>query len=320
MNQIWPIGLHQGRGICCRCAGKSPEGAWEKFRTRVEQLGGTVLEAAWKGSTEPHACLCPEGHPCTPQPSSVMRGQGLCRTCAGRDPAAARAEFLARVQELGGVVLDPDGWLGVVRDHAIRCPEGHTTTLRPVVLSQGGRLCKECPAPRTLKAEAEFRARVAELGGALHETRWLGWDRGHSATCREGHSCSPIPVNVSQGKGICPTCAGKVWDVLYVVADEWGELVKVGITSGDPRPRLADHRRLLGLDRVVRLHTGLPDGVARELERQVLAGLEAAGVSPVWGRETFYGPRALNRMLALIDHHPAVRQASRDEPGELLQS
>ncbi|MER5697818.1 hypothetical protein ACWDBO_36980 [Streptomyces mirabilis] len=104
-----------------------------------------------------------------------------------------------------------------------------------------------------------------------------------------------------------------------MVADEWCELVKVGITSGDPRPRLARHRRDLGLGHVERLITGLPDGVARELERQVLTELVAAGVPPVWGKELFYGPRALNRMLALIDHHPAVRQASQGKTDELLQ-
>ncbi|WP_146229070.1 GIY-YIG nuclease family protein [Streptomyces sp. NWU339] len=111
-----------------------------------------------------------------------------------------------------------------------------------------------------------------------------------------------------QGQGICRKCKGKAWDVLYVVQDEAGDVVKIGVTSGDPRDRLRRHRRS-DLDQVVRLFTGLPEGVAYELEQMVLAVLRDAGEAPVRGRE-YFPSRVLPLVLNLIDHHPSTRPAS----------
>jgi hypothetical protein len=105
------------------------------------------------------------------------------------------------------------------------------------------------------------------------------------------------------GGGICAACAGREWDVLYVVTDDLG-VVKFGITSGDARPRLRVHKRD-GLDQIVRLFTGLPDGIARPLEDNIKAALRDAGEEPVRGRE-YFPARALPLILDLIDHHPAI--------------
>lgn len=185
VTRIWPIGLHQGRGICRVCSFRTrscspPEEAWERFKAQVERLGGVVLEGAWKGKDEPHACLCSKGHKCTPRPGHVNRGVGMCRTCAGSDPHVA---------------------------------------------------------------EAAFRARVAELGGDVLEPIWLGSGKPHRVLCSEGHECTPTPSAVQRGGGICRMCAGKRWDVFYVVTDEDANTVKFGVTSGDPRPRLKNHAR-----------------------------------------------------------------------------
>lgn len=234
--RIWPIGLHQGRGICSMCSGVSPQGAWEKFRSRVEQLGGVVLEEAWKGNDEPHACLCSEGHQCAPRPGHLRKGVGMCRTCAGMDPRVAEAAFRARVEELGGEVLEPT---------------------------------------------------------------WLGSGKPHRIRCSKGHECTPAPGGVQQGHGICRVCAGKVWDVFYVVADEINDTVKFGITSGDSRPRLKNHARD-GFDSVVRLIEGLPGDLAPRLERAVLAALRDAREAPVRGRE-YFPARVLGLVLDVVD-------------------
>lgn len=236
MNRIWPIGLHQGRGICRACVGFDPEGQWEKFKARVERLGGVVLEEAWKGKDEPHACLCPEGHRCAPRPGHVRAGIGICRTCAGMDSRVAEAAFRARVEELGGEVLEPT---------------------------------------------------------------WLGSGKPHRVRCSEGHECTPTPGAVQQGCGICRVCAGKAWDVFYVVADEINSTVKVGITSGDPRPRLGIHARD-GFGSVVRLIEDLPDDLAPRLERAVLAALRDAREAPVRGRE-YFPARVLGLVLDVVD-------------------
>ncbi|WP_331746823.1 hypothetical protein [Streptomyces sp. NBC_00842] len=153
-------------------------------------------------------------------------------------------------------------------------------------------------------AEAAFRARLAELGATLLEPTWLGANTTHRVRCAAGHDCTPRPGNIRSGDGLCRACAGKAWDALYVVADDL-DVVKFGITSGDPRPRLSVHRRD-GLDQIVRLFTGLPDGIARELEDTLRAALRDAREEPVRGRE-YFPARALPLILDLIDHHPAIR-------------
>lgn len=143
VGQIWPIGLHQRRGICASCGDKSPQATWQKFKAQIEQLGGVVLEEAWKGNNEPHACLCSERHRCAPRPAHVLKGIGMCRTCAGRDPRAAEAAFRARVAELGGEVLEP-AWLGSRNPHRGRCSAGHACSPIPDCVQAGGGICREC--------------------------------------------------------------------------------------------------------------------------------------------------------------------------------
>jgi len=236
LSRIWPIGLHQGRGICSVCSGFDPEGQWEKFKARVEQLGGVVLEEAWKGKDEPHACLCLERHQCAPRPGQVRKGIGICRTCAGSDPRVAEAAFRARVKRLGGEVLEPI-WLGNGKPHRVRCPKGHEST--------------------------------------------------------------PTPSAVQQGGGICRVCAGKSWDVFYVVADEVNDTLKFGITSGDPRARLGVHARN-GFNSVIRLIEGLPGDLAPRLERAILCALRDAREAPVRGRE-YFPARVLALVLDVVD-------------------
>lgn len=234
--RTWPIGLDRGRGICGSCTDRSPQATWEKFKARVEQLGGVVLEEAWKGNNEPHACLCPEGHQCSPRPGHVLQGIGICRACAGRDPRAA---------------------------------------------------------------ESAFRARVAELGGEVLEPTWLGSREPHRVRCSAGHASSPTPNRVQGGDGICRMCAGKLWDVFYVVADEINDTVKFGITSGNPRRRLATHARD-GFDSVVRLIEDMPGDLAPRLERAVLAALRDAREMPIRGRE-YFSARVLGLVLDVVD-------------------
>lgn len=251
VNQIWPIGLFEGRDICTWCTGMSPELAWEKFKSSVEQLGGVVLAEAWKGKDAPHACLCSKGHQCAPRPGYLRKGGGLCRTCAGSDPRAAEAAFRARVKELGGEVLEPT---------------------------------------------------------------WLGNGNPHRVRCSKGHECTPAPSSVQQGNGICRVCTGKEWDVFYVVVDEISDIVKFGITSGDPRARLGIHARN-GFDSVVRLLEGLPGDMAPRLERAVLAALRDAREAPVRGRE-YFPARVLGLVLDLVDGWTAS-PGSAEEPEQL---
>ena len=72
--------------------------------------------------------------------------------------------------------------------------------------------------------------------------------------------------------------------MFYVVTNPVRGRVKFGISSGDPRPRLGDHRRA-GYTEEVRVLPDLVDVAA--LERHVLSTLRDAGIPATQGREYF---------------------------------
>lgn len=336
-----------------------------KFRDRVEELGGTVVEPTWKGTGAKHEIRCQKGHTSYPYPNRVGQGVGICRACAGLDPLVAEKKFLTRLVEEGievlipysgakklvslkcsaghrftgtptkivlikglvcqfcqgsdpasmlarlcAVVEDQDGelleseWLGAVRGHLVRCGEGHLRRVVPNKLFGGRSLCAECKGYTPEALASQYAGIVEELGGtALDE--YHGATKTHRVRCPKGHIATPTPHSLLGGGGLCRFCAGKGWDVFYVVQDDMNDVVKFGITSGNPRPRLGNHARD-GFDQVVRLHTGLADDVAPELERMVLAALRDAREVPVRGRE-YFDSSALALILDLVDNHPALR-------------
>lgn len=203
--------------------------AWQDFQDRVTQQGGDVLEACWRGSIQPHRIACASGHESAVRPNNLKNGQGMCATCAGRNPWSTETEFRKAVSAAGAFILG----------------------------------------------------------------RYQGTHVPVKIRCIEGHEVSPTPRSVLRGSGICRACSGSVWDVFYVVTGPAG--VKFGVTSGDPRPRLTDHRRD-GYATVAALHTGLDSTAGLDAERACRTELAAAGLVPVRGRE-YYGADALPLVL-----------------------
>ncbi|MCX4458536.1 hypothetical protein OOK58_42240 [Streptomyces sp. NBC_01728] len=313
-----PSDVRKGRGICRTCSGRDPKATEAAFLARLAEEDAILLEPKWLGNKEPHRVRCAKGHECAPRPNAVLKGQGVCWHCSGRSPRVAEAAFLARLAEEDATLLEPK-WLGSKEPHRVRCAKGHECTPRPNSVLKGNGICRTCAGRDPEATEAAFRARVIESGAVLLESVWLGGHTPHRVRCAKGHHVTPRPKSVLRGQGICRLCKGRTWDVLYVVQDEAGELLKIGITSGDPTDRIRRHRRS-GLGQVVRLITGLPGGVARELERTILAALRDAGEEPVRGKEYFLG-RTLALVLDLVDNHPSVAcrsidQISRDSEGE----
>jgi len=268
------------------------------FLARLAELGATPLEP-YQGGHIPVRVRCAAGHECGPHPSSVMAGRGICRTCAGQDPAVAKAAFLARLAELGATPLEP--YQGRHVPVRVRCAAGHECGPHPSSVAAGRGICRTCAGTDPAVAAARFRARVAELGGELLEPYQAALTPVR-VRCAAGHECRPRPNSVMTGGGICRVCAGLVWDVFYVVANPAAARVKFGITSGDPRPRLATHRRS-GYQEVVRLLTGLPGTEAPEVERAVQATLALAEVLPIKGRE-YFDISALAIVLDIADNWP----------------
>jgi hypothetical protein len=269
------------KGICRVCARNDPAAAEAAFRARLEELGAILLEPEWLGALAPHRCLCREGHACSPRPASIQQGQGICVICGGRDPADAEHRFLARLAELGAVMLGP--YENAHTAVHVRCTAGHDCWPTPVTVLQGSGPCRACGRGCPKLAEANFRAALAEFGATPLFDEWLGARTPHPVRCVNGHECRPYPNGVRKGDGICKRCSG-AWDVFYVVTGSAG--VKFGITTGDPRPRLKAHRTD-GYATVVRLVTDLAPGLALDTEDAVKAALALAGEKPIKGREYF---------------------------------
>lgn len=296
-----PADVRRGRGLCRVCGGNDPATAEAAFRERVAKLGGVVLEPAWLGSGRPHRVKCASGHDCTPRPDSIQKGGGLCRTCAGQEPAVSEAMFHARIAELEGVVLEPM-WLGARIPHRVRCAKGHDCAPRPTNAQRGKGICQVCAGNDSVAAEAAFHAQVVALGGTVLEPIWLGNDAPHRVRCPVGHDCAPRPTGIQQGQGLCRICAGKIWDVFYIVASDSQFRLKFGITSGNPRPRLRRHQRD-GYQRVILALIDLPGTVAPDMERDVIATLRLAGEQPMQGRE-YYGIHVLATVLDIVNNYP----------------
>lgn len=291
-----PNTIQQGGGICRTCVGQDPAAAERKFRESVVRHGGRVVEPTWLGSDTPHRVVCAAGHASAPLPSNVRR-QGICRVCVGRDPATAERAFRNRVAALGGQVLEPV-WLGVNGPHRVRCREGHESWPWPSRVRDGGGICRTCAGQDPEMLDRSFRDLVAARGGQVLEGKWLGSHAPHRIICEKGHAARQRPHSLQQGRGLCRFCAGKSWDVFYIVTDDSLGRVKFGITSNDARRRLRYHRRA-GYLTVVTTIGAMAD--AAEMERAILATLRLAGITPVQGRE-YYDIAALPVILDIVDN------------------
>ncbi len=200
------------------------------------------------------------------------------------------SRFKDRLNEMGATLVETE-WLGARTKHRVVCSEGHECTPLPNNVISGFGPCKICAGTSPDVSEKKFRERLGELGAVLVEDDWKGRHTPHRVICSEGHECTPTPGNVLMGGGLCRECAWK-WDVFYVVASP--DVVKFGVTTGDPRPRLNVHSRD-GLTERVFVATGLPEGVALEVEGELKKLLSLSGVRPVRGHEYF--PAAVRNMV-----------------------
>lgn len=209
-----PTYVLSGGGVCRICAGQDSEGAWKKFRARVEELGGTVLEPKWLGNGKPHRIRCPEGHVGRPYPNRVAQGGGICGPCGGNDPATACAAFRAYVEERGGRVLEPV-WLGAVKRHTVVCAEGHEGQITPAHTKRRKGLCRVCSGNAPGMPWKAFRDRIEEAGATMTETAWLGAGTFHKVVCPKGHACRVKPSKfMGVGVRICAVCAGTTPEAL----------------------------------------------------------------------------------------------------------
>jgi hypothetical protein len=144
-TSIRPNNVQQGGGACRTCAGRNPLESERAFRTRVAELGGTVLEPIWLGSAQPHRVRCAAGHESTPRPTHVQKGTGICRKCAGQDTEGAERAFRARVAALGAPCWSRHG-LGVTARIACCVQQGMNALRVPGTCVRGAGSAGRAPA------------------------------------------------------------------------------------------------------------------------------------------------------------------------------
>ena len=284
-NLVLPRSVRQGGGICRTCSGRDPVAAETAFRAFLDARNATLLEPTWLGASTPHRIRCAAGHLSAPTPANVRRRQSICPTCAGNYRGKGATAFCARLDELRAELIEPT-WLGAGTPHHVRCVNGHDCWPRPNGIKRGRGICPICAGQDKATAAAEFQARLDALGATLAEPEYLGANIPHRVICAEGHECCPYPTRLQQGGGICRICAHRTWDVFYIVTNQNTRRVKFGITSGDAKIRLTQHRRN-GYRTTGLLMAGLQGTTAPDIERAVKAALRLAGIAPVHGREHY---------------------------------
>ena len=201
-----PNDAQKAKGICRVCAGNDPAAAEAAFRARLAALGAELLEPKWLGAQKKHRVRCSAGHECSPRPSDVRQGHGICRTCVGQDPVTAEAALRARLAELGAEMLGP--YVNTKTPVAVRCAAGHDCSPAPGSVLGGNGICLRCAGMDIADSEAKFLARLAELGAKPAYDRYRGANKPHHVICAAGHGALPRPGGVRLGRGICATWQG----------------------------------------------------------------------------------------------------------------
>lgn len=197
MNEVTRAGI-QARQAKSRVA----------FQGRLAGIGAELIEPEWLGKRAYHRARCAAGHIYSLTPDSIRVGNGHCPDCANEEPSSAAARFKVALAELGATLLEPK-WLGLHRRHHVRCDAGHDCYPRPnTVLYNGQGICRDCVGLSPAISEANFRARLAELGVTLLEP-YKNATSKHRARCSQGHECWPVPHSLQRGNGACRDCAGQ---------------------------------------------------------------------------------------------------------------
>jgi hypothetical protein len=193
-----PGDVIRGDGICRACAGNDPSATAAKFKARLAVLGATLVEEKWLGCHTAHHVRCAAGHDRYPRPRDVIRGDGICRICAGTDSATAAANFRRALEGLGATLLESE-WLGTHKPHRIRCAAGHEGTTQPSNVRQGKGVCRICARLDPETVALNFRRTLISLGATLIDTEWKGNQKRYRAICSNGHECFLCRIAFSKG-------------------------------------------------------------------------------------------------------------------------
>jgi hypothetical protein len=144
--QATPSWVQQGGGLCGKCAPARTD-VEARFWARVVELRATPAPGAtYTNSITAVPLICKLGHACSPTPTNVQQGGGICNTCAGQDPATVQAAFWARVAEIGATPAPGAVYVDTNTPVPLICTAGHACNPRPGNVQQGDGICVECVA------------------------------------------------------------------------------------------------------------------------------------------------------------------------------
>jgi len=272
---VVPFSVHRGSG-CPRCAGKViPPEEWDRRATAVgiEWVGNDPIK-----TTSNHAARCVTcGHDWQASPTTVSRGGG-CPACGGTLPISAE-EWDRRAAAVGIEWTEGTPTRNST-PHPARCLIcGHQYSVTGGNVAQGHG-CPACAGQVVSREEWNKRAAAVSI-------QWLSDEpisamKKYPARClRCGHEWDALPNSAARGHG-CQACAPLGFDpagpgTVYLIRQDGGPYMKVGITGTDPTTRL-DGWMGLGWD--VLATWPIPVGRdAAAIERNVIAWWKQSGAT-----------------------------------------
>jgi len=183
--------------------------AFERFCARVFDLGGSLVEhSPYVNSRTSVELRCALGHDTRVLPSSLLRGVGFCKVCAGNDQKSAERAFFGAVEAQGGQRLETSLYKNAKTRVPVRCAQGHLCSPVPGEVKKGGQICVVC-SRRDPEATAQACFDAARAQGAQLTTESVY--RNNKAPipmlCAKGHACTPTANHILRGQGICRICA-----------------------------------------------------------------------------------------------------------------
>ena len=154
---LQPSTKHINRGDKCRkCSGRDSETAKQNFIRRIQELGGKVL-GMYVNSNTNVKCLCEKGHVCTPTPSNIKSGKGMCKVCTS-GMELSKQNFTNKIQELGGKVLGE--YINNSTHVKCICKKGHICFSVPGRIQQGSGMCSICSQVGYSKTSIEWLTHI----------------------------------------------------------------------------------------------------------------------------------------------------------------
>lgn len=211
-REMSPHCFKRGRG-CAVCSKKDPITAKKEFEDRMRELKATII-GEYVNSSTPVDSICVRGHRCSPRPSSLQSGQGICIQCPTSREIIAEENYIINVMQQGGQIIVP--YNGTHRISEVLCSEGHICYSRPGSVQQGYNICLECSRGRK-EAKITFENKVVELGGRLISL-YINSYTPVDVLCKDNHPCSVYPNSLQKGYALCKTCIGSSGEKLVASA------------------------------------------------------------------------------------------------------